>query len=73
MPECRTVQYPVSPVLEWKNADAQMAFNDDCVVDPHPDLAFYLPTDSDLDPGQTLLSLKVDFLHEKYTYVGNRS
>ncbi len=50
-----------------------MAFNDDCVVDPHTDLAFYLPTNSDLDPGQTLLSLKVEFFHEKYTNVGNRS
>ncbi len=50
-----------------------MAFIDDCVVDPHTDPAFYFPTDSDLNPGQTLLSLKVEFFHEKYTNVGNRS
>jgi hypothetical protein len=38
-------------------------------VDPNwdPDSAFYLTADTDQDPGQTLLSLKVEFLHEKYT------
>jgi hypothetical protein len=35
-----------------------------CVVDPHwdSDPAFYLTTDPDLDPGQTLLSQKAEFL-----------
>jgi hypothetical protein len=34
-----------------------------CVVDPHRDSdpAFYLTTDTDQDPGQILLSQKVEF------------
>jgi hypothetical protein len=34
-----------------------MAFTDNSIVDPQwdPDPAFYLITDTDLDPGQTLL------------------
>ncbi len=52
-----------------------MAFTDNSIVDPQwdPDPAFYLITDTDLDPGQTLLWQKVEFLHEKYTDVGIRS
>jgi len=39
------------------------------VVDPHP--AFYL--NADPDPGQTLSSLKVEFLHVNVLYVRERS
>jgi hypothetical protein len=47
-----------APVL-W----IRIGFNAD--VDPDP--AFYLYADPNPDPGQTLKSQKVEFLHWKYT------